>query len=99
MFDNFDTVYSDAFTLDELNRLGIVDGEIGRLLYGEYRIIYMQREIGFVIGYTGAKMLIVDFRLDYSRSQLIIEEIQYANGQEINNLYCRPTCRNDGNRS
>ena len=93
MFDNFDTVYGDDLTLNELNRLGIVDGEIERLFYGEYKIVYPGRTYNFLIGYTGAKMVVVDFRFDDNTNRVIIDEIQLANGQEINNLYCGPTCR------
>lgn len=91
MFDNFDIVYSDEFTLDELNRIGIVDGEIERLFYGKYRVVYLQS--GFVIGYTALKMLVVEFRLDYDRMIISIDEIKLATGYEIEERYCRPRCR------
>ena len=92
MFDNFDIAYSDNLT-DELNRLSIIDGEIERLFYGEYRIVYPDNMGGFVIGYTGDKMLRVLFRFDLKENNVIIYEIYIANGQEINDLYCRPVCR------
>lgn len=93
MFDNFDISYNDNLTLDEFNRLGIIDGEIERLFYGEYRVIYPGIERGFVIGYTGTKMLVVDFRFDYDKNLVIIEEIRIANGYEIEERFCRPRCR------
>lgn len=93
MFDNYDITYSDDFTLDELNRLGITDGDLERLFYGDYKIVYPGPTYNFVIGYTGAKMLVVDFHFDDNVNRVIIDEIQLANGQEINDLYCRPTCR------
>ena len=93
MFDNFDITYSDSLTLDELNRLGIIDGEIERLFYGEYRVIYPGRETGSVLGYTGTKMLVADFRFDYEQNLVIIEEIKIANGYEIEERFCRPRCR------
>lgn len=93
MFENFDITFGDDFTIDQLNKLGIVEGELERLFYGEYRIVYPAGNYGFVIGYTGAKMLIVDFHFDNTDNRVIIDEIQLANGQEINDLYCRPTCR------
>ena len=93
MFDNFDVVYSDDFTLDDLNRLGIIDGEIERLFYGEYRVVYLQDSGGFVIGHTGIKMIRVFFSFAFGQNLIIIDEIYIANGQEINDLYCRPTCR------
>lgn len=92
MFDNFDIVYSDDFTLDDLNRLGIIDGEIERLFYGEYRVIYPNNETGSVVGYTGLKMLVVNFRFDYDGNLVIIDEIRIANGYEIEERFCRPRC-------
>lgn len=93
MFDNFDIVYGDDLTLGELNRLGIVDGEIERLFCGECRVIYPNDETGSVVGYTGLKMLVVNFRFDYDRNLVIIDEIRIANGYEIEERFCRPRCR------
>ncbi|AQG80233.1 hypothetical protein [Spirosoma montaniterrae] len=93
MFDSFDIVFGDAFTLEELNRLKIIDGEIERLFYGEYRVVYLEGDGGFVIGYTGMKMLRVLFTFAFEQNSVIIDEIYIADGKEINDLYCRPNCR------
>ena len=93
MFDNFDIRYSDEFTLDELNRLGIADGEIERLFYSEFHVYYPGLMSHYIIGYTGAHFLNVSFRLDLDVNVVIIDEISLANGNEINQNYCRPTCR------
>ena len=79
--------------MDELSRLGLIDGEIERLFYGAYKIVYPGRTYNFVIGYADSKMLIVDFYFDGRANRIIIDEIQIANGQEINDLYGGPTCR------
>lgn len=99
MFDNFDILYSDDFMLDELNRLGIVDGEVERLFYGEFHVYYPGLMSHYIIGYTGVHTLNAFFRLNMEENLVIIDEITLANGNEINEAYCRPTCRNDRNRS
>ena len=93
MFDNYDITYNNDFTLDTLNQLGIVDGEIERLFYGEFHVYYPASVNHYLIGYTGAHFLNVSFRLDLDANIVIIDEISLANGNEINQNYCRPTCR------
>lgn len=93
MFDTFEIQYDDSILLDDLVQLGLTQQEVGRVFYSEYHVVYpFSTNDYFLIGYTGKTMLIVDFVVNFDTNELTITEIKFANGQDIDNLYCKARC-------
>jgi hypothetical protein len=93
MLSHFDIKFRRESDWDALHELGLTFQDIEQLFYGEYHVVHFSDHHPFVIGYTNFRMLLVDFAFDFSNGLIIIEEINYARADEIEEKYCKPRCR------
>ncbi len=89
MFDNFSIGYDDSILLADLVQLGLTQQDVERAFYSDYHALHVQEIDFFIVGYTGRMMLVINFSLNFDRNQVIISDIAYANGEDIDQKYCR----------
>ena len=85
------------FTSDEIYEAALLLGmdivDIQKVIYGdENREMYMNAEGYSAIGYSGSKMLVVNFKLDFSENKIVIVEANYPTLYEINENFCKRRC-------
>lgn len=54
--------------------------------------MYMHTDGYSAIGYSGSKMLVIDFELDFSGNKIILVEANYPTLYEINENFCKRRC-------
>jgi|GEM_PF-7121421 len=89
MFTSFDIQYKTEGIFDYLIHYNISTYEVETVFYGENHVFYPDESLSFIIGYTGLRMLIIDFILDFDNNLIIIEQIKIATAHEITHFYCR----------
>ena len=89
MFEHFTIKYNSKISSAYLEAVGISAGEIEQLFYLDYHVVHVGTRDYFIIGFTGLRMLIVDFELNYEENLIKVEEIYIPNGEDIKEKYCR----------
>lgn len=89
MFTSFDIRYKSEAIFDYLLHYNVSTYEVETVFYGEDHVFYPNEKLSFIVGYTGLRMLIMDFVLEYEENSIIIEQIKIATANEINQFYCR----------
>ena len=92
MFEYFDIHFREDISFSKIEKLNISFLEIEKIFYSEYHVIYPGSEGYMIIGYTGSKMIISEFYIDYEKNKIIIDEIDFAKPQEVDEKYCKPRC-------